>query len=152
MEDEVWRHVANSASALEFASAKEWNATLNESQIGVLVRESCVFACPGETYDYECVLVERDEVSNSFNNTPELGHAPGPDSGIMYTLVFGNEYGNKKLFSHVARPNEKTHVYFRKTLENRLSPEAIVRMRRMNQRFQKTVYTLLSLIKIYSQS
>lgn len=152
MEDEVWRHVASSASALEFTSAKDWNTTLNESQIGVLTRESCIFACPGESYDFECVLVERDEVSNSYQNTPDLGFAPGPDQGILYTLVLGNEYGNKKLFSHVPRPNEKAHVEFHKTLESRLTPEAMVRMRRINQRFQKTVYTLLSLIKIYSQS
>jgi hypothetical protein len=148
----MWRHVASSSSALEFSSGKDWSMTLNESQIGILARESCIFACPGENYDYECILVERDEVSTSFHNTSELGFAPGPDKGILYTLVFGNEYGNKKLFSHVPRPHEKAHVEFRKTLESRLTPEAMVRMKRINQRFEKTVYTLLSLIKIFSQS
>lgn len=151
VEDEMWRNVASCASALEFASAKEWNTTLSDSQIGVLVRESTSYACPGESFDFECVLAERDEVSLSFQNTPELGNAPGPDGGILYSLVVGNEYGNKKNFSHALRPNEKAHVEFSKTLENRLTPEAMMRVKRVNQRFQKTVYTLLSLIKVYSQ-
>lgn len=151
VEDEVWRHVAGGASSLEFASAREWNTALSASQVGMLVRESTVYACVAESLDYECVLVERDEVSLSFQNTPELGFAPGPDHGILYSLVHGNEYGTRKTFSLALRPDEKAHVDWSKTLQRRLTPEAMARMKRVSQRFQKTVYTLLSLIKVYSQ-
>jgi hypothetical protein len=152
LEDETWRHIAQGASALEFISCRDWNSGLNESQIGILVRESCIYACPGEENDFECVLIERDEVSKSYQFTPDLGFAPGPDNGILYSLVMGNEYGNKKDFSHSLRPNEQIHVQFIKSVENRLSPESTARMKNVNQRFQKTVYTLLSMIKLYSQT
>lgn len=144
--------MAASASSLEFTSASAWNTTLNESQIGICVRESNVFTCPAEMNEFECILVERDEVSISYQNTPELGFAPGPDNGIFYSLVYGNEYGNRPLFSHVLRPNEIAHLELSRTLGNRITPEAMERLKRTNQRFAKTIYTLLSLIKIYSQS
>jgi hypothetical protein len=104
-----------------------------------------------EKYDYECVLAEHDSVTAAYTNTPALGVVPVP-SGMKFTLVFGNEYGNRKLFSHVPRPNEITHVGLSHCLVSRVTPECLERMSHTNQKFQKTVNTLLSLLKPYSLS
>lgn len=150
LENEVLDQISGCASALEFHSSP-WNKTLSESQIGLLARESTVYTCPTEENEYECILVERDEVSVAYQNTPELGLAPGPD-GIQYALVYGNEYGRRPLFSPVLRPGEERHMELSRTLFNRISPEAMQRIQRTNQRFRRTVYTLLSLLKVYSLS
>lgn len=150
LEEEAWKQIGASVSAVEFKSS-EWNSTLNESQIGFLARESTIYVCPNEGYDYECIIAERDEISISYHNTPELGFTPGSD-GIKYLLVYGNEYGTRKHYSTIARPNEVTHLDVASTLRNRIVPEAMNRIKRTNPSFQKTVYTLLSLIKPYSQS
>lgn len=144
------REVARGASALEFVSSA-WNQTISEQQVGMLVRESNVYTCPHEENEFECVLVEADEVSRSFQETPDLGLVPG-EGHLKWSLVYGNEYGDKKKFSHVMRPDETTHIELIKTLGNRATPECIERYNRINQRFQKTVYTLLSLVKPYSLS
>lgn len=136
---------------MDISSSTEWNKTLNDSQVGILARESCVYTCPGEENEYECILAERDEVSITYQNTPELGFAPGAD-GIQYTLVLGNEYGKRSLFSAVPRPNEITHLELPRTLTQRITPEAMDRIRRINPRFQKTIFTFLSLIRPYSQT
>jgi hypothetical protein len=149
LEEQVWRQIAQSASALDFCSSP-WNLTLNESQIGILAREASVYSCPAELNDYECILVERDEVTVSYLNTPDLGIAPGVD-GVQYLLVLGNDYGRRPLFSPIPRPDEMRHLELSRTLDQRISPEAMQRLRRCNQRFVKTVYTLLSLLKPYSQ-
>eukprot|EP00981_Chlorochromonas_danica_P008991 scaffold2392_cov166-Ochromonas_danica.AAC.7 len=150
LEDYVLKQVARGVSAVDFISS-DWNQTLSSSQIGLLARESTVYTCPTEENEYDCVLVQRDEVSTSYKNTPELGFAPGPD-GIQFSLVIGNDYGRRPLFSPVLRPDENVHMDLSRTLANRLTPEALNRMRRVNERFQRTVYTLLSLIKPFSQS
>lgn len=87
-----------------------------------------------------------DEISTSYKNTPELGFSPGP-GGLRYLLVNGNEYGNRKVYSHVPRPNEIVHLEISKNLTKRATMEALERMKNINQRFQKTVHTLLYLVK-----
>lgn len=125
---------------------------MSESQVGLLTRESTVYTCPTEENEYECVLVERDEVTLSYQNTPELGIAPGPD-GIQYGLVMGNEYGRRKnLFSPLLRPGEEKHLEMKRCLTKRISPEAMERIQRMNQRFRKTVYQLLEMLRLYTLS
>lgn len=140
--------VAKGSSAFEFSSAS-WNQTLNESQGGILVRESNVYTCFPQVNEYECVFVEMDSVSLSYLNTPELGFTPGP-GGLKFTLVYGNEYGDKKVFSHVPRPGEIAHLDLSRALTKRATHESLDRMKNINQRFQKTVHTLLSLVKPYS--
>lgn len=153
LENEVWQQVASCASALDFQSTATWNQSLSESQLGLLARESTVFTCPGEENEYECILVERDEATLSYQNTPELGLAPGPE-GVQYALVMGNEYGKRKnnMFSPVLRPGEERHLELKRTLVKRISPEAMERIGRVNQRFKKTVYDVLQLLKLYSLS
>jgi hypothetical protein len=150
IEDHVYRQIANTIPALDYISS-DWNATLSSSQIGILVREACIYTCPNEVNEYDCVLVERDEISQSYRNAPELGLAPGSD-GIQYSLVIGNDYGRHNLYSTDLRPDESTHLELSRTLVNRLTPEAMMRLKRTNQRFQKTVFTLFSMIRPYSQS
>jgi len=151
LEREVLQQLASVANALDITSCADWNKSQNESQVGLFVRESCVYTCPGEENEYECVLVERDEISIMYQNTPELGLAPGPD-GIQYTLVYGNEYGKRTLFSNAPRSNEAVHLELSRALTQRITPDAMDRIKRINPRFQKTIYTLLSLIRLYSQS
>lgn len=119
------------------------------TQIGILVRESTSYTYPGQTFDYECVLAETDETSVSFLDTPDLGVAPGK-GGVKYTLVFGNEYGTRKHFSHMPRPGEETHVDISRTLVNRITAESMERLHRTNPKFAHTVLTLLSLVQPYS--
>jgi hypothetical protein len=142
--------IAMGANAFEYTSSS-WNQTLNESQIGLLVRESTMYTCFSQANEYECVFAEMDAVSLSYQNTPELGLAPGP-GGIKYTLVYGNEYGNKKVFSHVPRPDEVPHLEVSRVLVKRVTPDSLERMKNINQRFQKTVHTFLSLVKPFSLS
>lgn len=92
-----------------------------------------------------------DNVSMSYLNTPELGLTPGPGS-LKYLLVMGNEYGEKSRFSHVPRPSEITHLDLPRVLVNRVSKESLERLANINQRFQKTVLTLLELARPYSLS
>jgi hypothetical protein len=142
--------VAKCASSFEFASS-EWNQSLNDSQIGLLTRETCIYTCFPQHNEYECVMVEMDAVSMSYLNTPQLGFTPGPGS-LKYLLVMGNEYGNKHRFSHVPRPREITHLDLSRALTNRVTAESLERIKNVNQRFQKTVRTLLELIRPYSLS
>jgi hypothetical protein len=148
LEDNVLRQVARGSSAFEFTNAS-WNQTLQDAQAGILLRESNVYACFPQANEYECVLVEADEVSTSYQNTPDLGLVPGPGA-LRYTLVHGNEYGNRKVFSHVPRPGEFAHLDVAHTLTKRATLEALERMKNINQRFQKSVHTLLYLVRPYS--
>jgi len=110
MEASVLGDLARGASSLEFTCQSAWNQSqCSNAQIGVMVRETCVYSCPEETFDFECVLVEKDEVSSSFVNAPELGLIPG-NAAVKYLLVYGNEYGTKSEFSHNPRVNEVTHL------------------------------------------
>lgn len=148
MENSVVTELARASSSMEFASSI-WNQHLNESQIGILVKESTVYTSFTEAFDFECVFVEMDAVSESYLNTPELGLVSGP-GGLKFTLVQGNEYGNKKNFSSIPRPGEVPHLGLPRVLAGRTTKEAMERLDNINQRFQKTIYTLLSLIKPYS--
>jgi hypothetical protein len=167
LESEVIKQIAKSCNALEYSISSEWNATLNVSQIGIHVRESCVYSNPLDTNEYECILAERDEVSIAYNNTKDLGIAPGPD-GIQYTLILGNEFGRKNTYSIIPYEfalqglkdavnlsmivTDYTHLDVMRALSKRVTSEAKDRVGRINQSFQKTVFTLLTLIRIYSQS
>lgn len=150
VEQRVMDEVSQGISSLEYTSSP-WNQTILDAQIGVCVRESTTYSCPGETFDYECVLAEHDEVTTAYTNTPELGIVPAP-AGVKFTLVFGNEYGDRKLYSHVPRPNEVPHIGLSYTLQSRVTLECMERQKHTNQKFQKTVNTLLSLIRPYSLS
>jgi hypothetical protein len=118
-------------------------------QAGILIRESNVYSAFTQQNEYECLFVEMDVVSMSYNNTPDLGPSPGP-GGLKYTLVYGNEYGDKKSYSHVPRPREISHLDVPRALVSRATQEALVRLRTVNQSYNKTVFTLLSLIRPYS--
>jgi hypothetical protein len=164
---EVLKQISQSCNALDYSVSNDWNNALNNSQIGIHVRESCVYSNPLDVNEYECVLAERDEVSLAYSNTKDLGIAPGPD-GIQYTLLLGNEYGNKSTYSIIPYEyalqgikeavnlsliiTDYTHLNVMKALSKRVTHEAKERVARMNQSFQKTVFTLLSLIRVYSQS
>lgn len=148
MEDNVLKELSRCASTLEFASST-WNQSLNQSQIGILAKESTVYYCFNEQNEYDCIFTEMDYISSSYENTPELGLTPGPAS-LKYLCVYGNEYGKRLKFSNQPRPSEITHLNILKTLDKRITMEAIERINRINQRFQKTVHTLLMLIKPFS--
>ena len=148
MEQQVLAEVSRGASALQFGSSP-WNQTLSASQIGLHTKEATAYACFTEANEYECVLAELDHVSISYQNTPELGISPGP-GGLKYTLVFGNEYGTRKKFSHAPRPDEIPHLELVRVLVKRATAECSARMQRTNERFNKTVLTLLILLRPYS--
>eukprot|EP01040_Poterioochromonas_malhamensis_P005737 gene5737-6170_t len=93
-EQQIVQQIAKTCNALEYASSADWNNQLNPSQIGIFVRETCIYTNPLEQNEYECLLAERDEVSIAYQNTPDLGIAPGPE-GVQYTFVLGNEYGKR---------------------------------------------------------
>lgn len=145
LENQIFEQIAQCANAIDFSSSS-WNQTLSSSQIGIMARESTAYVGSLETYDYESVLVEEDEVSESYKNAPDEGVLSYP----KYTLVLGNQYGDLKNFSHNVRPHEVTHLELFKAIESRLTTESKERIFRSNERFQKNVYTLLRLIKPFS--
>jgi hypothetical protein len=147
-EEDVLEAISRSANALDFDSSS-WNKELPSSSIGILVRESTVSTGSADHYDFECILAEMDFMSESHQNSPTIGSAPG-NSGVKYIQVYGNDYGNKKNFSNTPRPKEISHVKFAATLNSRISQEAIDRMDRSNERFAQTVYKLLKLVKPFS--
>lgn len=151
LEERVYYEIARNAAALEFQSSTAWNASLSNSQIGLLVRESTVYTCPHECNEYDCVLVERDSVSQSFVNCPGSGPAPGPE-GVQFSLVVGNDYGRRTLFSPMLRPDEQVHMDLARTLTRRVTPEGQQRMQRTSERFAKTIQTLFCLMRPFSQS
>lgn len=150
MEAQVISDIARGASSMEVFSSSTWNQTIcNSSQIGVCIRETCLYTCPDENFEFECVLAESDESSITYVETPDLGLLPG--AGVKYLLVFGNEYGTKKKeYSHTPRPNEETHMTLWKSIEKKVTTEALGRYKESNVRLEKTVNVLLSLIKPYS--
>lgn len=113
--------MARGASSLEFTCESAWNQShCSNAQVGVMVRETCVYSCPEETFNFECVLAEKDEVSTSYLNAPDLGVIPG-DNAVKFLLVFGNEYGTKGEFSHNPRVNEVSHVELCRAIANKVS-------------------------------
>ena len=121
-----------------------WNQTLGESQAAILVRETAAYTGGGETFDFEAVLAEMDDKSITSRNAPGVGNAPG--YGVKFTVVMGNEYGNKREYSSDPRPGEVPHISLPLAMAGQVMPEAIQRARRTNPRFQKTILTLLELI------
>lgn len=97
-------------------------------------------------YDFECVLAEVDNVSKSCIEAPDVGDIPSTSSGVKFTLVVGNVYGDEEDFSSFPRPGQSSHLGILGAVCSRISPEASDRVDRCNVRFQKTVYTLLKLI------
>jgi hypothetical protein len=143
--------MARCASAFEFVSSP-WGQKISETQAGILVRESTVYTGTFDTFDYECVLAELDAVSESSKNAPDVGDIPPASGGVKFTLVMGNEYGNRTLFSHMPRPTEVSHLELIGTLANRITDEAKDRAERCNARFSNTVFTLLRLVRPLSLS
>jgi hypothetical protein len=150
VEETVLKEIARASNSFEFTNSA-WNQQLNQFQVGVLARETTIYTCLHESNEYDCVLVEADEASLSYLNTPELGLTPGV-AALKYLCVIGNDYGNKLKFSLQPRPEEITHLTLRSTLNRRATVEAVERSDRTKQRFQKTVHTLLKLISPYSLS
>jgi len=161
LEQAVLKELSKGVTGMDFHSSSEWNKLLSESQIGVRVRESSAYTCPAETFDYECVLVEEDAVSQSYKHCTELGLLPSMEGStampVKYCLVMGDEYGDKEWSRplkevHAPRPAEVEHMELSRSLKDRVTSEAKERVERTNPRFQETVHTLLSLIKPFSIS
>ena len=137
--------IARCANAFDFQSCA-WGQSIPKSQVGLLVRETSVYTGIEDSFDYECVLAQIDKNSESYEQAPDVAEIPMSSSGIKFTLVMGNEYGNRKLFSHVPRPDEVSHLELSAAMSSRITSEASERIDRCNVRFQRTVYTLLRLI------
>ena len=141
------RHIGRCASACEFSSSN-WNQQLPSHNIGILVKESTVYTGAIESYDYECILAESDKMSDSCRNATIAGQLPG--DGIKFTNVMGYEYGTKKDFSLVPRPDELTHITMTAALESRLTKEANERISRVNARFADALTSLLKQLRLFS--
>jgi len=147
MENQALEQIAHCASAFDFTSSS-WNQQLGEKQLGLLARESTIYIGGADTFDYECVLVEADSVSETFKHAPDLGSVSSP----KYLLVLGNEYGNKTHFNHASRPDEISHLDLTKAMNSRTTVDAKTRIERTNERFSRTVHQILQLIKPFSMS
>jgi len=147
LETDVLREIARCANSFEYTSSP-WNQQLSPSQIGIVTRESTVYTASEENFDYECVLVELDEVSESFRNSRDVGKLDGVGaSSAKFMLVMGNQYGDVKGYSSAPRPGEVSHLELASTLKRRVSPETIERIDRCNELFQETIYQLLRLVR-----
>ena len=144
---EVLLQISRCANALEFQSSSVWAEQGKvKHQIGFLVRESSAYTGMEDGFDFECVLAEMDQHSESYSHAPDIGVFPTSTSGVKFTLVMGNEYGDKIRFNNKPRPNEVSHLEIATAMASRATIEAQERMRRSNVRFQNTVYTLLRMI------
>lgn len=145
--EEVMRQMSRCTSAFDFHSSS-WSQSLPPSQIGVHVRESAVYT-GGENlglFDFECVLAEVDKMSESCIQACDVGDIPSSSSGVKFTLVIGNAYGDKEEFSSKPRVGESSHLGILGAVDSRISAEAMDRVHRCSVRYQRTVYTLLNLI------
>ena len=144
---EVLLQISRCANALEFQSSSVWAEQGKvKHQIGFLVRESSAYTGMEDGFDFECVLAEMDQHSESYSHAPDIGVFPSSTNGVKFTLVMGNEYGDKIRFNNKPRPNEVSHLEISTAMASRATMEAQERMRRSNVRFQNTVYTLLRMI------
>lgn len=141
LESAVYADMSRWISAYDFCSSPEWARTLDEHKIGVLVRESSCYTGCIDTFDYDCVLAESDDHSDSCKNSPDTGAIASP--GVKYTLVLGNEYGSKRAFSNEPRRFQEAHMTIRDAMQSRQTLEAGERANRTNGRFENAVYTLL---------
>ena len=133
------------ANAFDFQSSS-WSQSIPSSQVGLLVRESSVYTGLDDCFDFDCVLAQLDRKSESYERAPDVADIPSSTSGVKFTLVICNEYGERRHFSHVPRLNECSHLELSAAMTSRITPEVAERVERCNVRFQKTVYTLLRLI------
>ena len=142
---EVLREVARGVSSFDFEGSSAWNTTIPNHQIGILCRETSAYMGNIDTFDYDCVLAELDEKSVSCKNAPDVGGLEFP--AVKYTLVMGNEYGNKKGFLHTPRPNEVSHCNVKNAMVSRVMPYTLQRVSEENVCFEKTVFTILRLLR-----
>ncbi len=136
--------ISRAAGSCEFSSTP-WNQQLGRDEVAIFAKESTVYTGSVESYDFETVLASRDEVSDSYLQAPTLGVLPG--AGVKYTLVMGNEYGDKREYSRIPRPDEVAHVDLIQALTSRLSAEATKRVLDSNERFAHTIFKLLRLVR-----
>ena len=143
----VIEEMARSSSAMDFVSTP-WNTLeqMGPSRIGLCVREaSSYIGFIDDKLDNECILIEKDSISESYVNCSEKGLLPGV--GARYTLVMGNEYGDVEEYSHKSRPFAVTKINLLDAVGERLTPESRDRASRTNGRFELTVKTLLKLVR-----
>jgi hypothetical protein len=152
LEDDVLSEMARGASAFDYSSST-WNKQINEQRVGLLVRESSVYTARGETYDYECILVEEDIVTELNTYAPDVGIITGVgSSNCVFKNVLGNQYGIRPGFSHGLRPGEISHIELIPTMERRCTTECIERAKRTNELFQDTVFKILQLTRPLSMT
>lgn len=149
----VLEEVARTVSSFEYQSSP-WNQQLtSEYQVGICARESTTFTAREEKFDLECVLAEEDSKSETACNAPDVANLPTEHGiAVKYTLVMGNEYGDKKHYSVVPRPGEVTHMMLSTCMEARVTPEALERVESQSDILTDVVYKLLRLVKPYSYS
>ncbi len=147
LESDVYQQISQCASAYEFRSST-WNKELSTTDIGLLIRESTAYNAVSEAFDYECIAVEKDSLSQSCRWAPDLGTVQGAGpSGARYTSVVGNHYGERAGFENNPRPGEVPHIELVEALRGRSTPEAYERARRTHGTFSQTIFTLLSLMR-----
>jgi len=147
LEDDVLSEMARAAQCFDFSSSP-WNKQLSEQQVGLLARESTVYTAQGEKYDYECILVEEDSVTELRMHAPDLGSISGVGpSNCVFKLVLGNQYGTRPGYTHAVRPGEMPHVELLDSMRARITPGSLERHGRGNELFQDTVFKLLQLVR-----
>lgn len=145
LEDAVLKEIAMLANSVDFEGSSDWNSALKSTQIGILAQESTAFTCHEEAFDFDCILAERDDASESHLSSPAVGTLPSP--GVRFTLVLGNDYGTKSGFSLQPRPNEVSHMDLTAALTSRTTEECRERVYRARATFQNTVFRLLRLVR-----
>jgi hypothetical protein len=146
IEDAVYEDMSRWISSYDFHGSAEWARSIDENKVGVLLRESSCYTGGIDAFDYDCILAEKDEFSESNINYPETGPIAAP--GVKYTLAMGNEYGSKKVFSNASRGSEVAHMTMREAMTTRQTPEAGERAKRTNGRFERTVFSLLCSLRL----
>ena len=149
MEMFVYEEIGSTVSTIESTCSLDWDKSLNENQVGILARESTVYMIPGECFDYECILVEKDTASSSYLNCTELGIIEAT-AATKFSQVHGNIYGDEQEFSHELRPREECHISLLQAIDSRLTPAAKKRIGRSDERFCRTATSLLQLIRPFS--
>lgn len=153
------------ANSFDFHCCPVWNYAqvpqIGPNRIGMLVKETTTYTSV-QPFDYECVLAEQDQVSESFLNAPPDGKEfvtpllPGGETTGRYTLVLGNQYANPKdqdhsmTFLHEPRPDEIAHLSVLKAMQSRVGSQALQRIEKSSVRFQRNVFTILKLIRPFS--
>lgn len=146
----MYMDMARWISSYDYQSCPEWARSIDPTKVGLLLRESSCYTGGIDNYDFDCVLGELDEFSESNMNSPGTGAIEPP--GVKYTLVLGNEYGSKKVFSNTPRRGEVAHVTIRQSMSTRQTPEADERAARTNGRFEKTVLTLIRAMRLLNST